>query len=167
MPIGSRTLLFRSLIFSSLVLAACARPPRLSPFSSDGCTLFPDRNPRQTWCACCVEHDLAYWKGGADSLRRAADSALGACVLERTGDSAMARMVYAGTRAGGSGYFPTWYRWGYGWPYGMRSIPDSVRGAELRRQAASADRAMAARKVCDQDGPEGEEMKKGPAGAGP
>ena len=30
----------------------------------------------------------------------------------------MARVMYEAVRAGGSPHFPTWYRWGYGWPQG-------------------------------------------------
>jgi hypothetical protein len=32
----------------------------------------------------------------------------------------------AGVRVGGSPYFPTFYRWGYGWPYlrGYKAISD-------------------------------------------
>gem|GEM_PF-3881904 len=123
-----------------------------------------------------MDHDYAYWKGGPDEERRAADSALGACIYRRTGDSALAVKVYRGTRAGGSSYFPTWYRWGYGWPYGRQGVPDSVRARELARQGR-VDRVATARKVCGEVGT-GEKpeptradtavaSKKGPAGAGP
>jgi hypothetical protein len=56
--------------------------------------------------------------------------------------------MYAGVRAaGGSGVFPTWYRWGYGWPYGTKAIPDSVRKVEIRK-GSGVDRARLARKTC-------------------
>jgi len=134
--------------------------------------LFPDRDLErgEAWCECCVRHDLAYWKGGPDAERKAADSALGDCIYRRTGDSVLARIVYAGTRAGGSEYFPTWYRWGYGWPYRMRPITDSARRAEIRRQGP-VDLAAAGRKVCREEAESGNanasENEKGPAGAGP
>lgn len=140
------------------LLWGCARTVRLKPFASDGCSLFPDGDSRSgSWCACCVEHDFAYWKGGPDGERRAADSALGECILARTGDSTLARAVYLGTRAGGSSYFPTWYRWGYGWPYGapgVNSPPDSARADEIRKRAAALDRTAAARDACGADYPE-------------
>jgi hypothetical protein len=140
-----------------LSLWGCARTVRLKPFASDGCSLFPDGDSRSgSWCACCVDHDFAYWKGGPDEERRAADSALGECILARTSDSTLARTVYLGTRAGGSSYFPTWYRWGYGWPYGMSGVnaaPDSARAGEIRKRAAAMDRAAAARGACGEDGP--------------
>jgi hypothetical protein len=139
-------------VLLALSLWGCARTVRLKPFASDGCSLFPDGNARNgSWCACCVEHDFAYWKGGPEGERRAADSALGACILARTGDSTLARTVYLGTRAGGSSYFPTWYRWGYGWPYGVRGVnaaPDSARAMEIRKRTAGMDRAAAADGAC-------------------
>ncbi|MDB5105124.1 MAG: hypothetical protein JWP91_2813 [Fibrobacteres bacterium] len=166
-----------------ILLSACSRHPRLSPFTTDGCSLFPDGDSQrgESWCECCVDHDYAYWKGGKDSERRAADSALGACVYRHTGDSVLADMVYAGTRAGGSGYFPTWYRWGYGWPYGAEAVPDSVRQREIGRQPPM-DLQASARKACGEGGPAGSGgrrdslqagtgdspgTKKGPAEAGP
>ena len=91
----------------------------LSPFSSDGCSLFPDRSliNSDDWCDCCVEHDIAYWQGGTETQRLAADQALRDCVLEKTSDEALAEMMYQGVRFGGSPYFYNWYRWGYGWSY--------------------------------------------------
>ena len=31
--------------------------------------------------------------------------------------------MYGGVRAGGSPYFYTWYRWGYGWPFERKYQP--------------------------------------------
>lgn len=107
------------------ILSAClpGRPPdtiELVPFSSDGCSLFPDStlNGRISWCECCQSHDLTYWQGGSMDERRQADLNLRACVLARSADSLLAETIYLGVRAGGAPAFPTWYRWGYGWPYG-------------------------------------------------
>ncbi len=55
--------------------------------------------------------------------RLAADSALAACVKQRTGSSALAEVMQRGVRAGGHPIFPNWYRWGYGWPYGRGYEP--------------------------------------------
>lgn len=97
----------------------------LKDFASDGCSLFPDgtMGDRAKWCECCLRHDIAYWRGGAEQERKTADEALRACVLERTGDKALAETMYLGVRAGGHPVFPTWYRWGYGWTYGRGYKP--------------------------------------------
>lgn len=100
-------------------MSACAtRPPTLQPFSTDGCTLFPDRSPTSPadWCGCCVEHDLAYWRGGTEAERLAADRRLEECVRSVTGDPALARTMLRGVRVGGSPYLHTPFRWAYGWP---------------------------------------------------
>lgn len=165
-----------ALVLAALSLFACARTVRLEPFASDGCSLFPDGDTRSgSWCACCFQHDLAYWKGGPEAERKAADSALGDCILARTHDSALARAVYLGTRAGGSPYFPTWYRWGYGWPYGWAratAAPDSASAREIRKREAAMDRAAAAREACGEEDPEAlsderPQTKRPPPGGGP
>ena len=92
----------------------------MQPFSTDGCSLFPDRSlvNQADWCSCCMAHDFAYWRGGPSEARLKADQELKACVLKASGDSALAELMFAGVRAGGGPYFYTPYRWGYGWPYG-------------------------------------------------
>lgn len=108
---------FAWLALSVLLTVSCSSPSPLAPFSSDGCSLFPDRSllTEADWCDCCFAHDIAYWRGGTAVEREAADVALKDCVLERSGDSTLAALMYRGVRAGGSPYFVTWYRWGYGW----------------------------------------------------
>jgi hypothetical protein len=106
-----------------LVLLLCCTPAGasdLKDFTSDGCSLFPDGtiSDRAKWCECCLRHDIAYWRGGTEEDRKQADAALRDCVLERTGDKALAEAMYLGVRAGGHPVFPAWYRWAYGWPYG-------------------------------------------------
>lgn len=66
---------------------------------------------------------MAYWRGGSEEERKQADKTLRACVLDRTGDKALAEVMYDGVRVGGSPVFPTWYRWGYGWKYGREYKP--------------------------------------------
>jgi protein tyrosine phosphatase (PTP) superfamily phosphohydrolase (DUF442 family) len=97
----------------------------LRPFSSDGCSLFPDGTikDRNKWCDCCLSHDIAYWKGGTKEDREKADKALRDCVLERTQDKALAETMFIGVRPGGHPAFPTWYRWAYGWHYGRNYKP--------------------------------------------
>lgn len=135
---------------SSLALAAllglggCATAPAmqagLQPFSSDGCSLFPNRAPagQADWCGCCLAHDLAYWRGGKAEERLKADQDLAHCVQAAAGNPALAATMLAGVRAGGGPYFLTPYRWGYGWPYGRMYQPLS------QREAAQADSLRAA-----------------------
>ena len=111
--------LYLPAIFSSLLLFACSSGGELRPFTSDGCSLFPDASliSSDDWCSCCFQHDLAYWRGGTAEERQAADQQLQNCVQEKTGNHALATMMYEGVRFGGSPYFYNWYRWGYGWSY--------------------------------------------------
>jgi hypothetical protein len=90
----------------------------LQSFRSDGCSAFPDGTLQQNtlWLACCVEHDKAYWLGGSATERRLADEALQVCV-NKVGETEIAQIMLAGVRVGGSPYWPTTFRWGYGWPY--------------------------------------------------
>lgn len=109
----------------TLLPNGCAVASELKDFWSDGCTLFPDGTlkDRTLWCDCCFNHDIAYWRGGSKEERKDADKALRECVLARTGNKALANMMYDGVRVGGSPVFPTWYRWGYGWKYGRGYKP--------------------------------------------
>jgi hypothetical protein len=120
------------------VVACCtaAWAADLKDFTSDGCSLFPDGTigDRAKWCECCLLHDIAYWRGGAEQERKKADEDLRACVLERTGDKALAETMYLGVRAGGHPVFPTWYRWGYGWSYGRGYQPLTEKEREKTRE---------------------------------
>ena len=90
----------------------------LKPFTTDGCSAFPDGtlDQKSLWIECCIRHDLAYWKGGTYDERLEADQSLESCV-SRVGEPEIAQLMLAGVRVGGSPYFPSTYRWGYGWPY--------------------------------------------------
>lgn len=101
------------------LLAGCSPDAELAPFTSEGCSLFPGSSSisQQDWCACCVEHDKTYWRGGTEAEREAADVALRDCVLQRTKNTTLANVMYEGVRFGGSPYFYNWYRWGYGWGF--------------------------------------------------
>ena len=90
----------------------------LAPFQSDGCSSFPNGTlfQQELWLQCCTVHDYAYWKGGREDEREAADLALRECVAE-VGEKEIALLMLLGVRVGGSPLFPTPYRWGYGWPY--------------------------------------------------
>lgn len=107
------------ILVASVAIACSSTESELRPFSSDGCSLFPDSSliSESDWCSCCFEHDLAYWRGGTAAEREQADSVLKDCVAEKAGNESLAIMMYEGVRLGGSPYFYSWYRWGYGWGY--------------------------------------------------
>ena len=107
------------------LVASCATTGVMQPFATDGCSLFPDRSPvgKADWCSCCLVHDLAYWRGGTADERLRADQELQRCVLAASGDAGLADLMYLGVRAGGSPYFFTPYRWGYGWSFGRTYAP--------------------------------------------
>ena len=88
------------------------------PFSTDGCSMFPDGSfqAKTLWQTCCIEHDKAYWRGGTYAERKAADKALKECVAN-VGQPKIAKLMLHGVRIGGSPYWYTPFRWGYGWPY--------------------------------------------------
>ena len=102
----------------------------IKPFTSDGCSAFPDGTIEQKnlWLSCCEDHDVAYWVGGSFDERLAADKSLEACV-EQVGEPEVAKLMLLGVRVGGSPYLPTKFRWGYGWPYfrGYKSISEKER----------------------------------------
>lgn len=101
-----------------LLFAGSAHASELRPFTSDGCSAFPDGTITQNelWLKCCTAHDHAYWKGGTYEERKSADLRLRSCVAS-VGEKEIALLMLAGVRVGGSPYFPTTFRWGYGWPY--------------------------------------------------
>lgn len=90
----------------------------IAPFTTDGCSIFPDGTLAQNdiWLKCCAEHDKAYWKGGSYQERSEADDTLINCV-EKVGEPTIAKIMLMGVRVGGTPYLPTNFRWGYGWPY--------------------------------------------------
>lgn len=116
-PIGNLTLIALAAMLASACLTEAA--PELQPFTSDGCSLFPDADliTGDDWCSCCFEHDIAYWRGGTEEERLAADRELQTCVTAKTGNEVLGRLMFEGVQAGGSPYFYNWYRWGYGWGY--------------------------------------------------
>lgn len=138
-----------------LLLAACATTQGLQPFTTDGCSLFPDRSLVSTsdWCGCCLAHDLAYWRGGTAEERLQADQDLKSCVLAASGNAELADLMFLGVRTGGGPYFLTPYRWGYGWPfgrlYGPISPTEEAQAAALRARYDSTNPAL----VCAKKSP--------------
>lgn len=100
----------------------------IKPFTSDGCSVFPDGTLEQKdlWLLCCTAHDYAYWQGGTYQERLIADKILRQCVAN-VGEPQIAKLMLAGVRVGGSPYLPTSFRWGYGWPYprGYKVLTDA------------------------------------------
>jgi len=125
----------------------------LAPFTSDGCSSFPDGTPKDQslWLNCCINHDIAYWKGGTYQERLDADLQLEQCVAE-AGEPDIAKLMLQGVRAGGSPFFPTPYRWGYGWPFGRgyKALTDeeqaqaTTRLTELQQTLEAAKQTLAA-----------------------
>lgn len=108
-------------IFILIALSVClikAQAAELKPFSTDGCSSFPDGTleHKNLWLACCTAHDLAYWQGGTFKQREQADVDLKKCVA-KVGEQEIALLMLAGVRVGGTPFLPTNFRWGYGWPY--------------------------------------------------
>lgn len=120
------------------LLSACETQAGLAPFTSDGCSAFPDGtlSQRNLWLQCCTAHDRAYWQGGTYAEREAADDALRDCV-DAVGEPEIAILMLAGVRVGGTPYLPTRFRWGYGWPWprGYRPLTDAER-AQVERLSA-------------------------------
>ena len=90
----------------------------LAPFATDGCSMWIDGTSSQPWLwrHCCVAHDRDYWIGGTALERRASDQRLHKCVMDIAGKF-MGDYMYTFVIPGGSPYWITPYRWGYGWSY--------------------------------------------------
>jgi len=107
-----------------------AEASELRPFTTDGCSSFPDGPPADPdkWRNCCLEHDKAYWLGGTYAERSRADRELKTCIAQAE-NRVLADLMWAGVRAGGSPWWPTRFRWSYGWPYtrGYRAVTEAER----------------------------------------
>lgn len=93
-----------------LTASATSQPPRTCRM--DGCTLAPDLD----YIDCCNKHDQLYWQGGTQQQRHEADRELRQCIAEH-GHHMLASYYYLGVRVGGAPWWPTPWRWGFGWPY--------------------------------------------------
>lgn len=101
-----------------LFIATPALAEGLKPFATDGCSLWIDGPPGNPnlWRHCCVAHDLAYWIGGTKEQRKQADEAMKQCIKDAQ-QPLIASHTYNSVRMGGGPYWPSSYRWGYGWSY--------------------------------------------------
>jgi hypothetical protein len=127
-PVNRHALLPLALVLA--LTGSCASQQTLRPFTTDGCSEFPDGTARHRtlWQQCCIAHDRRYWAGGTYDERAAADRELERCVAA-VGEPEVAALMLAGVRVGGSPYWPTRFRWGYGWPWprGYRALSDTER----------------------------------------
>ncbi len=139
-------------MFLRTVLAIClttvatsALGDTLKPFTSDGCSSFPDGTFKQKelWLSCCTAHDYAYWRGGTYDERVQADKALRSCVA-KVGEPEVAVLMLAGVRVGGTPFLPTSYRWGYGWSfpkfYGALTDEELAQVKAREAEAAAVDK---------------------------
>ena len=106
------------LLYLFSFFAISAHAGKIKPFTSDGCSSFPDGTYQQNqlWLNCCKAHDFAYWQGGTYQQRLDADKELKECVA-KVGEPEIALLMLAGVRVGGTPFLPTTFRWGYGWSY--------------------------------------------------
>ena len=133
-------------VVSLFLFAHPAMAEQLKPFTTDGCSMFPDGTFENNtkWVDCCVRHDFAYWKGGSFSDRQKADEDLEQCV-KALGEKEISQLMFSGVRVGGSPFYPTPYRWGYGWSFlrGYRELSqqeeEQVRAQLLARQNLISD----------------------------
>lgn len=105
-------------LFSMFTGCQIFGPDRLQAFTTDGCSDFPEGTleHKDLWHRCCTAHDQKYWVGGSYEERLQADLTLRACV-QSVGKPVIADLMLAGVRVGGSPWWPSTFRWGYGWPY--------------------------------------------------
>jgi hypothetical protein len=112
----------------------------LKPFVSQGCPRFANgiEYPNQDkWALCCVQHDVAYWKGGTADDRANADKQLRACIIEQN-EPNTAGLVYLGVRHGDTETNSMTHRWGYGWVINRGYTPltetDKTQVAKLEKE---------------------------------
>lgn len=95
-------------------------PPK--PFKSDGCSGgFPDvwknaKGRKVSLYEACLKHDIVYWCGREEEYlaRFFADVDLMVDVVRKTGRIKLGLLMFAGVRAGGSGWTRMPFRWGFG-----------------------------------------------------
>lgn len=137
-----------ALLLSSIVVAE----PQLRPFTTDGCRMMLDGLPDDSirWRHCCVAHDKDYWLGGTEAERRASDERIGVCISEAAAPL-LGDWVEGNVRWGGSPYWPTPYRWGYGWPFWDGLAPRGYKVLTEEEQAQAAVLLPAAEALVEQE----------------
>lgn len=125
----------------------------LKPFKTDGCSMWIDGPPTypNLWRHCCVLHDFAYWQGGSKEQRTIADNVIQACVLEAAESKGMANYMHGMIRWGGSPYWISLYRWGYGWDYWDGMKPRGYKIPTIEEQQMINEKLPDALKVIEDD----------------
>ena len=146
--------------------AIAAEESTLQPFATDGCSLWIDGTVTQPnlWRHCCVAHDKAYWIGGTEQQRKDADSALMSCVAGVAGPG-MGSYMHFFVAMGGSPYWVTPYRWGYGWYYLDGGRPRGYREPNEREQLQIQQLMPLAEKAIAEDALRHPEPKAPPVAA--
>lgn len=89
----------------------------IMPFTTDGCSALVYQQSMQNpeLLNCCVAHDIRYWQGGNKASKKNTDLNFSLC-LRKIGMPAIEREIYYwSVRIGGTAYWKTSWRWGYGW----------------------------------------------------
>ena len=97
----------------ALALRIKNKKARLTRFSSDGCSMWPDEWEGISLYDACFWHDAEYWVGGSQVDKLAADCALAVAVARKTGHAELGLVMFEGVTAGGNAPYAPW-RWGFG-----------------------------------------------------
>lgn len=105
-----------TLLFILIVTPAVQAELKLSPFETDGCTMFVDGTSKEPglWRNCCIEHDLRYWFGGSKDDMNMTDLRLKSCVNKVAG-ATWANLIYKGVRMGHYSPIKNKKKWSWGW----------------------------------------------------
>ena len=92
------------------------KDPPAGIFSSDGCTMWPDKTNGKDIYPACFLHDLKYWAGypNEDVERLIADAELMIDVAKIRQSTKMAETMFHGVRVGGTEKLKMAFSWGFG-----------------------------------------------------
>ena len=82
-------------------------------FTTDACTMFPNKIDGIDLTDICIEHDMAYWAGGTEEQRRMADIKMRKAVSEKS--KFLGEIMYFLSRITGNAKCPFPQKWGYGY----------------------------------------------------
>lgn len=102
------------------------------------------------WRHCCVAHDKDYWLGGTEAERHASDQRIAQCITASAAPI-LADWVHGNVRWGGSPFWPTRYRWGFGWPYFDATLPRGYKTPDAHEQQQIEALLPAADKLLQQE----------------
>lgn len=92
------------------------KDPPSKPFTSDGCTMWPNVTGGKVIYPACFLHDLKYWAGYPDEdvERLVADAELMIDVARIRESTKMAETMFHGVRLGGTDKLKLPFSWGFG-----------------------------------------------------